>query len=385
MKKSRVLFVIRELNIGGVEKSLLSLLKTLPPDRFDIDLGVINARGGFLEHVPSNVRVFEIPALHNSQDKIAGRFEAIAKALRKGDLKNAVLIPLLYIRSKIARTLIPLYSYYLDNGHAELPEYDIAVAYQGPNEMIDYFVSHIVKAKKKFGWIHFDIDRCFIREKTTLKCYPFFDRIMVVSDEAKRTFDRRFPTLADKTVVMHNIIDKEDIMEQAKAPDIYEPKNDVCNICTVGRLAWVKGHDKAIEAARILADKGFRFHWTFVGDGPDRDMFVDLAKKLGVTEFITFAGAAENPYPFFAKCDIYVQPSRHEGYGIAVGEAKLFGTPIVATDFAGAHEQLDNVANAIIIPDNAPERLADAILKASKMSRISPDYEGNPPQLKFLI
>lgn len=55
-----------------------------------------------------------------------------------------------------------------------------------------------------------------------------------------------------------------------------------------------------------------------------------------------------NPYPYFKNCDIYVQTSRHEGWGIAITEAKILGKPIVTTDFAGAREQLmDGVSGDI--------------------------------------
>ena len=47
-------------------------------------------------------------------------------------------------------------------------------------------------------------------------------------------------------------------------------------------------------------------------------------------------------------CDIYVQPSRHEGYCITLAEARVFGNPIVATDFVGAKEQLATRENALV-------------------------------------
>ena len=84
-------------------------------------------------------------------------------------------------------------------------------------------------------------------------------------------------------------------------------------------------------------------------------------------------------------CDVYMQPSLNEGFCIAIGEAKLFGVPIVATDFVGAREQLHDVANAQIIPEPDPEVIADAVIKAARMGRIEPPKAGILPQVDRLV
>ena len=48
------------------------------------------------------------------------------------------------------------------------------------------------------------------------------------------------------------------------------------------------------------------------------------------------------------ECDIYVQPSRHEGYCITLGEARCFNNPIVTTNFTGANEQIKNEETGLV-------------------------------------
>ena len=215
-------------------------------------------------------------------------------------------------------------------------------------------------------------------------CYPFFDRVFIVSDKAKEVFDRRFPEFADKNEVLLNIIDRDENLRLAEEPSVFQPQAGALNIVTVGRICNQKAQDKAIAAAAILKEKGIRFKWYFIGGGPEMDEFVKLAAQNGIAEDIVFAGALSNPYPYMKGCDVYVQPSRYEGFCIAIGEAKLFGVPIVATDFVGAHEQLDGVPNAQIIAEPDPKLIADAIIKASQMGRITPDAPGIPPQIEKL-
>ena len=384
--KKSILFVINNLNVGGVEKSLLSLLRVLPPDRFDIHLGVINATGGLLDQIPSYVKLFEIPELRDNISKVRGKFGALMSALKEKRFADFFRIPFLYLVSKFSRTLLPLYSYYIPPSSYSLPTYDIAVSFQGPSELLDYYVAKVVRTKRKFGWIHFDIDKFFIRRRTTLLCYSEFERIMVVSENGRKAFCKRFPSLADRCEVMLNIIDKPDLHRLASEPVNLSCEDPaVINIVTVGRLAKIKGQELAIRAARILKDRNIPFHWYFIGDGDMKSNLLSLVARLGLLDEITFTGSLSNPYPYMAACDVYVQPSVSEGYGIALGESLVFGVPIVATDFIGAREQLSAIPNSIIIPHRSPLLLADAIIKVSALGPVSTTSDGNPPQLSRLL
>ncbi|MDE7468213.1 MAG: hypothetical protein K2M61_07645, partial [Muribaculaceae bacterium] len=67
MMKKSVLFVVNSLDVGGVEKCLVTILNALPRDKYDITVGVVNRRGGFMDAVPAHVKVVEIDSLHRYQ------------------------------------------------------------------------------------------------------------------------------------------------------------------------------------------------------------------------------------------------------------------------------------------------------------------------------
>jgi GalNAc-alpha-(1->4)-GalNAc-alpha-(1->3)-diNAcBac-PP-undecaprenol alpha-1,4-N-acetyl-D-galactosaminyltransferase len=103
-------------------------------------------------------------------------------------------------------------------------------------------------------------------------------------------------------------------------------------ITAVGRLEVLKGFDLLLEAfARIAASHPY---WSLriVGDGPDRDAFISQAAALGVAERVEFAGRAANVFPLLAAADLYVLPSRTEGFPNALGEAMAMGLPVIAFD-----------------------------------------------------
>ncbi|MDE6300710.1 MAG: glycosyltransferase [Muribaculaceae bacterium] len=384
MKKS-VLFVVDSLNVGGVEKCLLTTLNHLPEDKYDLTVGVVNRTGDFLQFIPPHVRVVEINSLHRNQWRWRIDTGIVREMLKPSRLGSLFMIPWLRLVSKVRGTLIPLYSHYVNAHTDDMPEFDVAIAFQGPSQLLDYYVGRVVKARKKLGWIHFDVDRFFINPKTSAEACKDFARIFVVSDSALESFRRKVPSLSDRSETMVNLIDADEIRKSASEFDPFIHKDGVRQIVTVGRIRHQKAQDLAIKAAAILRAKGYDFHWTMVGDGCELENWRAMAATTGVADVVTFAGSKINPYPYMKHADIYVQPSRFEGFCLTVGEAKLFGVPIVATDFMGAREQLSTVENAVIVPEITPESIAEGIERAWNMPKITPAEPPVPDQIIRLM
>lgn len=69
-----------------------------------------------------------------------------------------------------------------------------------------------------------------------------------------------------------------------------------------------------------------------------------------------------NPYPYMARCNVYVQTSSYEGFGLTIAEAKILGKPVVSTNFDVVHDQLVHEQNGLIA-DMTPESVADNIIR----------------------
>ena len=92
--------------------------------------------------------------------------------------------------------------------------------------------------------------------------------------------------------------------------------------------------------ANILKSEGFNFQWYVLGNGTLYSRLKLEIERTGIENCFHLLGTRLNPYPYFKNCDIYVQTSLHEGWGLTLSEAKVFCKPIVTTDFAGAREQI---------------------------------------------
>ena len=366
--KKKIFFLLYSMHVGGVEKSLASLLSIIPREEYDIHVGLVLPEGDLMSLLPSDVKVHHITELAERWQELKDPpLSTIKSYAIKGLYLKALYASVIYLACKLQRSYLWWIEYLLKDTKGISESFDVAVAYAGPSSDIDYYVCNKVKAVRKVGWVHFDISIFNIDKKATAKYYRQYDRIYVVSETGLNIFNHAFPEFQNKTKVFHNVVSTVQIKEQAKTGETYSDGYKGKRLLTVGRISPEKGQRVAIQALKLLVDKGYDIHWYFVGDGNDLQNCQDDIKKLGLTAYVTFLGTKTNPYAFMRDCDVYVQPSRHEGFCITLAEALCFDNPIVSTDFTGAREQLENRQNSVVVGMEAID-VSDGIEKALKMT-----------------
>ena len=374
------------MNVGGVEKSLINLLSVLPREKYDIHVGLVRQEGGLLPYLPSDVTIHHISDIQEHWDELKNPpLYTIKTYIQTGRLIKALWALIVYLMCKIRGSFMGWTQYILKetNGLEEI--FDLAVAYAGPASDIDYYICYKIQAKKKIGWIHFDISKFGIDIKMIQKLYGQYERIYVVSETGKTIFGQTFPQFKDKTEVFHNIVSPSQIKELAASGESFQDDFKGKRILTVGRISPEKGQFEVIQALKILKEKGYDIRWYFVGEGSDLEHCKNEVDRLGLSKDVVFLGIQTNPYAYMRDCDIYMQPSRHEGFCITLAEALCFSNPIVATNFTGAQEQLLGRENGFVVGMSA-EEIAEGIEKAFTASQISNlrDVE-NTDMEKFLF
>ena len=361
MKK--ILFMCINMNIGGTEKALLTMLKEMDSSKYDITLLMLEEYGGFLNEIPSYVKLKYVDEYKIIKPFINEPPRLLAKKLIKNKKYLTGIITLLnYSISKIANNMSYYYKYILRNIKNLEENYDLAVAYAGPMDFITYFVLNKIKSKKKVQWIHFDITKIGFNKKFAEKNYRKFDKIFVVSEEGKEKLIKLIPALSNKVEAFFNIISCNLIENMSKNENGFNDSFNGVRILTVGRLSKEKGQDLTINVLARLRNEGYKVKWYCVGDGPDKENYYNKIKDLGIEDYYILLGSKLNPYPFMKECDIYVQPSRHEGYCITLGEARCFDNPIVTTNFTGANEQIKNGETGLVC-DISEEAIYKSIKK----------------------
>lgn len=347
--KKKILFMLIDMNIGGTEKALLSMLSEIDKARYDVTLLMLKENGGFLKEIPDWIKIKYLENYNQIKSIIEDPIHITAlKLLKEGKITKFIDMIKEYKNYKQNQEMSSLFRYILKNYNSIDEEYDIAIAYAGPMDFISYFVKNKIKAKKKVQWIHFDVTKVGFNINFANKYYPKFDKIFVVSKEGKDKLDTTIPRIKEKTEVFLNIVSSETIKKMADKDSGFDDEFDGVRLLTVGRLAWEKGQDITIPVLARLKDDGYKVRWYCIGDGGLRAKCENIIARYNLQNDYILLGTKANPYPYMKECDIYVQPSVHEGYCITLAEARCLNIPIVATDFTGAKEQLKHRENGMI-------------------------------------
>lgn len=354
MKK--ILFMCINMNIGGTEKALLTMLNEMDRSKYEITLLMLEEYGGFLNQIPDGIKVMYLKEYKTLKKFINDPPQLVAKELIKNrKIIKGLSVLFVYIISKLMKDISIYYKYILSNVDTLNEEYDIAIAYAGPMDFISYFVINKIKSKKRVQWIHFDITKIGFNINFAKRIYDKFDKVFVVSNEGKDKLINFLPSLKDKTEVFFNIISCKMIEKMSYEGEGFSDDFDGTRILTVGRLSKEKGQDLIIPVLKKLKENGYKVRWYCIGDGPAKKEYEKLVDKLNIKDDFIFLGSKLNPYTYMKECNIYVQPSKHEGYCITLGEARCFNNPIVTTNFTGANEQIVNENTGLVCEINEEE------------------------------
>lgn len=342
--------MLSSMNIGGVEKSLLSLLSTLSPQKYHVTILLLDRKGGFLEFLPNWVEIREATWFREIKPVIMeSPYETIKNYFKNFQILKCMQFLIGYYMDQKKGNRFKYYKQLLKSIPNDDEVYDVAIAYAAPTEIIDAYIAYKVRANKKISWIHFDLSHFPINEQLYQNLWDNYDELYAVSEESKNQLINKFPMFKEKCTVRYNIVSKKLIQQMANEEIGISFDQDYFNIVTVGRLSKEKGQDLAIEALYYLKKEGYLMRWYCIGDGNDKREYIELVKKYQLERDFIFIGATPNPYPYMKKADLYVQPSRHDGYCLTLAEALCLDKVVISTKFAGAVEQIVDGENGYLV------------------------------------
>jgi len=358
--KKKIAFVIPSLDAGGGEKSLINLLNTIDFNCFEVDVIVFQAKGLFLSSLPNEVHL--IPIQGDYASFTLGIPKASLIFLKQGKL-GLIFHRIIYT---LKNKFITNKSFAEQSSWKNLSKsiakfskkYDVAIGFLEKSS--NYLAIDKLNATQKIGWIHTNYSKSRMDPSFDLPYFEKMDAIVTVSKECENDLRQNFPFISAKFKVIHNIISPKLIQQLVREPIAISLDWKKINIVTVARLSHEKGCDMALEACKILVEKGLDIFWVIIGDGSERTNLQNKIKQYQLQSNFVLAGLQSNPYPFIQKATIYVQPSRYEGKSIAIDEVKIINKPIIVTNFDTAKDQINHLHNGIICPIN-PNEIAETI------------------------
>lgn len=359
--KKKILFCLQTMILGGVEKELITILKRMSPEKYDITVLLLYVSDlDVVKQIPHYVRVINLDI--DRKYYCASLLSLCKERLKRGyfiEASNLFLKRILHIGHPHTNTNI-----------ANIPSmnesFDIAVCYHMHAPLSLRYVAEKVAAVKKIAWIHNDFFTTGFPVKNLRGYLDCYQDIVAVSRQVEYEFLQCCVGYdANKVHMCHNIVDQDEIFyksnELIEDPVYFKEKGS--KLLTIGRFSSQKGFDIAIKAACLLKTKNIDFKWFFIGEGEQEEEYRRLIAEYDLTDRIVILGRKNNPYPYIKHCDIYVQPSRHEAYAITILEAKTLNKPIICSRFSGAEEQIVDGKTGLIVPVCNENALSVAIEK----------------------
>lgn len=210
--------------------------------------------------------------------------------------------------------------------------------------------------RRKYRWVL----RLAARQATR-----WVDAEIAISESVRREVERAFPRPSRSIDVILPGLDlrrfEPSAVDPAKARELRAGATRV--VGTAGRLTDQKDLPTLIEAWPTLAANDGRTRLLVVGEGPRRADLERHASRLGVRESVTFLGYRSDMADVYAAMDVFVLPSRHEGFGIVLLEAMSMGVPVVGTRVVGIVDAIRDDVTGLVVSPGDPPALAAAILR----------------------
>ena len=297
----RIAFFQSDLGVGGIQKSIVNLLRNLDYSRFQVDLYLSERTEFWTNDFPEalNIRYLKpIPRWYS-------------------------FVPFAFAKKHI---------------HYDFPagvQYDLAVDFN--SYQCSCAVGALtVPAKRRVMWIHNDV-RIKLQNEWKYRVlwhffkgkFRYYDGFVPVSKALEEPF-RAMSGVEDKTfTVVQNYIDVGEIhRKMAETPPNFELDEACVNFVALGRLCHQKGYDIMLDTFAAAQKLRPELRLYIIGDGPDRPALEEQRERLGLTEKVHFLGNQPNPYQYMARMDAFLSTSRYEGQPLNIMEAMAVGLPL---------------------------------------------------------
>jgi glycosyltransferase involved in cell wall biosynthesis len=323
----RVMFVIGSLQIGGAQKHVYDLLRSLPRERYELDV-VIFRRGGFYyEKVKDlGVSVHSLD-IFNRRDLVLkfAQFMRVVRRLRP-DVMHLFLFP------------SSLYG-------------SLAAAFCRPSPAVIFSKRSMgleISVFRRLAYRHLIMSRADV---VTAVSQP-------VADECIRL------GVSPKLVqVVENGIEWTDRAETGHLREALGVPRDVLLVGTVGSMTARKRQHLLLQAAPLILARKPDVHFVIMGDGVLRRELVSASEALGIQERVHLPGVLAPATRYLRDLSVFVLPSSEEGTSNALLEAMMVGVPCVASDIPSNRQVIAHGETGQLVDVASPSQLADAVLR----------------------
>jgi len=330
--RRKVFFLLDSLNVGGTEVQAVELARRLSPERYDVTLGCLRARGPLLARLKGtavSVREFYPKGGFDSPRGIYQMFR-LALFLRRGGFC-------------IAHTH-DLYANLLGIPAAAIARVPVIISSQRDLSHLDLYRTR---------------RRVWLRRLQSLS-----QVVLTNADAVRQSVLAENHFASGKIRVIHNGVDLARFDPGPRDRTWLRPEggNEKWIVLVGNMHSEVKGHRSLIAAAVAVVREFPEARFLLAGDGACRKQFEQQAAQLGLKQNFLFLGRRDDVPRILSGCDIAVLPSQAEGLPNAVLEYLAAGLPTIASRVGGNAEIVEDGVTGMLIPAEDPAALSHALL-----------------------
>lgn len=347
-QKIKVLFRIRSLELGGVPRVVLDLLRNLPKDKFDLTLMLNLYQGELVSEIPKDIKLIVIEKGREQMSKNPF-IQKIQLGIRRLKLEIYNRFPSLLYTIKVKED----YDIEVAPGYAEFE-----MVLNSPN-----------KKSKKIGWFHTDVsyDTDLNRVMKRIELMKQFDWMIFGAAQTRQVIEDMYGVSYPSSSVIYNVIK---FSEARKKANDFPVKYDTYPVfSSMGRLHSRKGYSTLANVHKRLLDEGLAHSIAVIGGGNEMENLQKQTKELGIEKTFLLLGSQKNPWPYIKASDYFVLPSRSESYPLTIGEVMGLQKPIISTNVGGIPEMIENGVDGVLV--NYDE---DEIFQAMKRFLTDPEW-----------
>jgi len=213
--------------------------------------------------------------------------------------------------------------------------------------------------------------------------------IVAVSSHRAELLKNNLKVSDDKLQIIHGGSDLTEFaavstMDKQAARKLLQLADDEIIWFSAGHLGVIKGHDDSLQAMALI-HKELNVRLFIAGDGESEDHqhLTEMARQLGIAEKVILLGQVNNIPEWLVACDIFLQPSLEEAFGLVFVEAGAARRPVVATNVGGIPDIVVHEKTGLLVAPHAPVELAAALLLLSKNHELA-EVMGNAAHQRVL-
>jgi glycosyltransferase involved in cell wall biosynthesis len=341
--RKRIVFLIGSLAGGGAERVFVTLLRHLDRNCFEPHLVLLRAEGEFICQVPKDVVVHTLNGAQRRRS-LLGLFLLMCSLVQLlWKIRPRTVISTggrINLALALARPLLPRGTKLL------IRECSV----------LSVRLKSDTRYPRLWRWLYQYL-------------YRWADNVLCQSDAMVKDMTEHFNLPQQRLVRIYNPIDIDLVCELGQSGG--NPYSGIGpQLVAAGRLSHEKGFDLLLAAMPEVIEFLPNVRLTILGQGPLKNALAEQAQRLGLEESVNFLGFQQNPWSYLYHADLFVLPSRREGFSNVLLEALALETPAVAVDCPGAIREIYGGNPAVrLVPDGDASGLAEAIVERCRATR----------------